>query len=270
MTTDPAVRPEIIDFYTRSDEATRLHATATGTLELVRTRELLRRHLPPAPARVLDVGGGPGTHAHWLAADGYTVHVVDPVPKHVSRAGALDGVTSELGDARRLTAAAGTYDVVLLLGPLYHLHDKGDRLSALTEAARVVRPGGLVAAAAISRYSPLLDYIATTGITEPAVQDGVRDTLNQGRYAGQRGFTVAYFQTSDELREEVTEAGFADPTLYGVEGPGWVAVKAIEKYADTNLLGMPMYDAALAAARLAEPHDALIDASAHILAMTHT
>ncbi|MET9958103.1 methyltransferase domain-containing protein [Streptomyces sp. NPDC006326] len=270
MTSNPAVRQEIIDFYTHSDEAARLHTTATGTLELERTRELLRRHLPPAPARVLDVGGGPGTHAHWLAADGYTVHIVDPVPKHVSQADALDGVTSELGDARRLTAAAGTYDAVLLLGPLYHLHDKGDRLSALTEAARVVRPGGLVAAAAISRYSPLLDYIATTGITEPAVQDGVRDTLAKGRYAGQRGFTVAYFQTSEELREEVTEAGFADPTLYGVEGPGWVAVKAIEKYADTNLLGKPMYDAALAAARLAEPHDALIDASAHILAITHT
>ncbi|MGW0896857.1 class I SAM-dependent methyltransferase [Streptomyces goshikiensis] len=269
MTSNPAVRPEIIDFYTRSDEAARLHTTATGTLELARTRKLLRRHLPPASARVLDVGGGPGTHARWLAADGYTVHVVDPVPKHVSKAAALDGVTAELGDARQLTAAAGTYDVVLLLGPLYHLHDKADRLSALTEAARVVRPGGLIAAAAISRYSPLLDYIATTGITEPAIQDGVRDTLNQGRYAGQRGFTVAYFQTSDELRAEVTEAGLADPTMYGIEGPGWVAVKAIEKYTSTNLLGTEMYDAALAAARIADPHPALIDASAHILAIVN-
>ncbi|MGW6388903.1 class I SAM-dependent methyltransferase [Streptomyces sp. NPDC055103] len=199
MTSNPAVRPEIIDFYTRSDEAARLQTTATGTLEFTRTRELLRRHLPPAPARVLDVGGGPGTHARWLADDGYTVHVVDPVPKHVTQAAAIDGVTAELGDARRLTAAARTYDVVLLLGPLYHLHDKTDRISALTEAARVARPGGLIAAAAISRYSPLLDYIATTGITESAIQDGVRDTLAQGRYAGQRGFTVAYFQTSAEL-----------------------------------------------------------------------
>ncbi|MFB7781325.1 class I SAM-dependent methyltransferase [Streptomyces vinaceus] len=268
MTRNPAVRPEIIDFYTRSDEAARLYATATGALELARTRELLRRHLPPPPARVIDVGGGPGAHARWLAEDGYTVHVVDPVPKHVSQASRLDGVTAEVGDARALTAAADSYDVVLLLGPLYHLHDKADRFSALVEAARVARPGGLVAAAAISRYSPLLDYIATTGITEPAIQDGVRDTLDQGRYAGQRGFTVAYFQTANELREEITEAGLADPTLYGVEGPGWVAVKAIEKYTATNLLDTAMYDAALAAARLAEPHAALTDASAHILAIT--
>ena len=46
-------------------------------LELVRTREVLRRHLPPPPARVLDVGGGTGVHARWLLADGYQVHLVD-------------------------------------------------------------------------------------------------------------------------------------------------------------------------------------------------
>ncbi|MEW1633548.1 class I SAM-dependent methyltransferase [Streptomyces sp. NPDC093801] len=264
----PAVRPEIIDFYTRSNEAARLLATATGALEFARTRELLRRHLPPAPARVLDVGGGPGAHARWLAEDGYTVHVVDPVSKHVTQAAAVDGVTAELGDARHLAATADTYDVVLLLGPLYHLHDQHDRISALTEAARVARPGGVIAAAAISRYSPLLDYIATTGITESAIQDGVRDTLAQGRYAGQRGFTVAYFQTSTELRAEITDAGLTDPTLYGIEGPGWVAVKAIEKYTGANLMDTDMYEAALAAARIAEPHAALIDASAHILAVT--
>ncbi|MFJ5546730.1 class I SAM-dependent methyltransferase [Streptomyces sp. NPDC093225] len=268
MTSKPSVRPEIIDFYARSDEAARLSTTATGVLEFTRTRELLRRHLPPAPARVLDVGGGPGTHARWLADDGYTVHVVDPVPKHVTQATAVAGVTAELGDARSLSAAAGTYDVVLLLGPLYHLHDKTDRISALREAARVARPGGLIAAAAISRYSPLLDYIATTGITESAIQDGVRDTLAQGRYAGQRGFTVAYFQTSTELRAEITAVGLTDPTLFGIEGPGWVAVKAIEKYTGANLMGTDMYEAALAAARLAEPHPALTDASAHILAFT--
>ncbi|MEU3904180.1 class I SAM-dependent methyltransferase [Streptomyces goshikiensis] len=270
MTNHPAVRPEIIEFYTRSDEAARLQTTATGALEFERTRELLRRHLPPPPARVLDVGGGPGTHARWLAADGYAVHVVDPVLKHVDQAAVVDGVTAEAGDARGLTAETDAYDVVLLLGPLYHLHERGDRLAALREAARVVRPGGLIAAAAISRYSPLLDYIATTSITEPSIQDGVRDTLAEGRYAGQRGFTVAYFQTSAELRAEVTEAGLAEPALYGIEGPGWVAVKAIEKYTGVNLMGTEMYEAALAAARLAEPHGALTDASAHVLAVTRT
>ncbi|MEV4333334.1 class I SAM-dependent methyltransferase [Streptomyces sp. NPDC049597] len=69
---------------------------------------------------------------------------------------AATGASAELGDARALTAAGSTYDVVLLLGPLYHLLDREDRLKALAEAGRVVRPGGLVAAATIGRYASLV------------------------------------------------------------------------------------------------------------------
>lgn len=80
------VDPRIASYYTEYDEASRLHSTAVGRLEFERTRELLRRSLPPPPARVLDVGGGPGTHARWLVEDGYEVLLVDPVPKHVEQA----------------------------------------------------------------------------------------------------------------------------------------------------------------------------------------
>ncbi len=78
----------------------------------------------------------------------------------------------------------------------------------------------------ISRYSHLLDCIAMTNITERHIQEGVRGTLDEGRYSGSRGFTYAYFQTSAELREELTAVGLADHTVYGVEGPGWVAAAA--------------------------------------------
>ncbi|MFD8148287.1 class I SAM-dependent methyltransferase [Streptomyces sp. NPDC059708] len=267
MSSFQPVRPEILAFYNDSDEAGRLRSTATGMLELERTQELLRRHLPPVPARILDVGGGPGAHARWLTEDGHAVHLVDPVSKHIAQAAEIPGVTTELGDARILTAANSSFDAVLLLGPLYHLHERADRLAALREARRVLRPGGMLAAAVISRYSPLLDYLATTGIAEPAIQDGVRTTLDEGRYSGARGFTHAYFQTSTELREELNEAGFTEPAVYGVEGPGWVAVKAITKYAGIDLIGTPMYEAALAAARVAEPYPALTDSSAHMLAV---
>lgn len=101
-------------------------------------------------------------HARWLAADGYEVHLVDPVPAHVEAAAALPGVSAELGDARQLSAQDRSADVVLLLGPLYHLTEPADRARALTEAQRVLRPGGLVAAAAISRYLSLLEA-GTTG-----------------------------------------------------------------------------------------------------------
>src|SRR5439155_17552854 len=107
----------------------------SARLELVRTQEILRRHLPNPPADILDVGGATGVHAAWLAADGYRVHIVDLTPRHVEKArsdlGPL-GVTAELGDARSLSAADASFDVVLLFGPLYHLVDRADRLRALT------------------------------------------------------------------------------------------------------------------------------------------
>ena len=81
---------------------------------------------PAAPsrtaARVLDVGGGAGVHAAWLADDGHSVHVIDPMPSHVEQANRLAGprrrITAEVGDARRLAVTDGTVDAVLLLGPL--------------------------------------------------------------------------------------------------------------------------------------------------------
>ena len=76
---------EMFAFYAGFAEAERL-AEGQGGFERVRTQELLERHLPPAPGVVLDVGGGPGVHALWLAARGYAVHLVDAVPRHVEQA----------------------------------------------------------------------------------------------------------------------------------------------------------------------------------------
>jgi SAM-dependent methyltransferase len=102
---------------------------ARNHLELIRTRELLLRQLPSPPAVVLDVGGGTGVHATWLAGRGYSVHLVDLVSEHV-RAAAEDGlVTAEVGDARRLTQADASVDAVLLLGPRYHLVSVRDPFS---------------------------------------------------------------------------------------------------------------------------------------------
>jgi len=60
----------------------------SSRIEFARTKELLRRFLPPAPATILDVGGGPGIYAVWLADEGYQVHLVDALPLHVEEAAA--------------------------------------------------------------------------------------------------------------------------------------------------------------------------------------
>src|SRR3954451_9655064 len=129
------------------DEDVRLTLSPHGRLEFARTVELLERVLPAPPARVLDVGGGTGVHARWLAAAGFEVILVDLLPEHVSQAARIDGVEAVVGDARGLALDSDAFDVVLLLGPLYHLTAASDRLAALREAARVARPGSPVAAA---------------------------------------------------------------------------------------------------------------------------
>ena len=114
------VTRELLAYYEQDREHDRLRE-GRGRLEFWRTQDVLRRILPPAPARVLDVGGGTGVHAEWLSTDGYEVELLDPIPLHVERAAELAGVTARLGDARELPVPDESADAVLLLGPLYHL-----------------------------------------------------------------------------------------------------------------------------------------------------
>jgi SAM-dependent methyltransferase len=253
--------PDLHRFYVqRYVEDDRLRMSPHGRLEFARTRELLGRRLPGAPARVLDVGGGTGAHARWLAEEGYEVHVVDIVPEHVEQAARITGVSAAVGDARALEQAGGWADVVLLLGPLYHLLSRAERVAALGEARRVARPGGLVAAAAISRYAGLLDFAALGRLdaeTEPLLRDAIATGLHDPRL----GFTSAYFHLPDELAGELREAGLAEVEVYGVEGPTGPALDAHGMEQVEELL-----PAAVACARVVERDPALIAASAHLLA----
>ena len=81
----PRTPPEMAAHYDSGVERPRL-GQGTGRLEFARTCEVIERYLPPAPAVVLDVGGGPGVYACWLARRGYEVHLVDAVPLHVEQA----------------------------------------------------------------------------------------------------------------------------------------------------------------------------------------
>ncbi|MFG2882980.1 class I SAM-dependent methyltransferase [Streptomyces sp. NPDC048297] len=268
VTAEPHVSSELLEFYGNTiDESERLTSSADGLLELLRTQEILRRYLPSGRARVLDVGGGPGTHARWLVKDGHFVHVVDPVPRHVSHA-ATTGATVEIGDARNLTAPDHSYDVVLLLGPLYHLPERAERDRALAEALRVVKPGGLIAAAAVGRYATLFEHVATTRLDKEIVRDTVRERLRTGFHEpGSKGFSTVYFHTPQELAEELTQAGLDDVQLHNVEGPAWAVLKGTEQYTQGTIGNSPLFRAALEAARLADAHPALLCTASHLLAV---
>ena len=140
--------------------------TARGRLEHLRISDLNDRFLPCPPATILDIGGGTGPYAHPLAAAGYSVHLLDATPLHVVEA--IKAASPEhpltsatVGDARALPFEDALADAALLFGPLYHLHDRSDRLLALREAHRVLRPGGRLFATAISRYASFMRVCST-------------------------------------------------------------------------------------------------------------
>jgi ubiquinone/menaquinone biosynthesis C-methylase UbiE len=223
---------EIIDFYTQSyDEAGRLER-GLGRLEIVRVRELLRRYLPPPPAVVCDVGGGAGVHAFWLAGLGYTVHLLDIVPRHIAQArqaladpGAPRLASLGVGDARALPYPERSADALLLFGPLYHLTECVDRSLALHEAHRVLRPGGLLLAYAISRYASTLYGLRNALVWDRAYQAMIAQELSCGQHRqppGWKVLTTAFFHSPDELRAELAEAGMPPQAVVGIQGPGWI------------------------------------------------
>jgi len=252
--------PEGRAFYT--DEDARLRSRAHGVLERIRTQELLARFLPAPPARVLDVGGGTGVHAEWLAQRGYDVHLVDLIDAHVDRAARLAGVTAAVGDARSLSEPEASQDAVLVLGPLYHLPERDERLRVLAEARRVARPGAPVLAAGISRYAALMD-IGSDGRLSEAVEPFLQHLHATGEFrGGVVGFTSAYFHLPEELARDLADAGLHEVRVYGVEGPAGPTLRAL----GVDCLDERL-DAAARAARMVERDPLLIAASGHLLAV---
>ncbi|MCL4505897.1 MAG: class I SAM-dependent methyltransferase, partial [Chloroflexi bacterium] len=118
--------------------------------------------LPGPPASVLDIGGGPGRYALALARQGYGVSLLDLAQNNLdfarsqARAAGVTLVDYAHGNAVDLSAfRTASFDVALLMGPLYHLTAQADRQSAISEALRVLKPGGIIAAAFVTRYAPI-------------------------------------------------------------------------------------------------------------------
>jgi ubiquinone/menaquinone biosynthesis C-methylase UbiE len=249
------------------DEAIRI-TEGIGQLELYRTRELVRRHLPSGSLRVLDVGGAAGVHAQWLAGDGHHVHLVDPMRRHVDQARRLaptnGSIAAELGDARELPARDESFDAVLVLGPLYHLTEKEDRIGALSEARRVARPGAPIFVAGISRFASLFDGLSREFLFDPAfraiVDHDLRDGQHRNSEARANWFTTAYFHHPDELEGEARAAGLEVVELLGVEGlAGWLPHLGDRWSDETDR------ETILVAARATEAEPALRGLSAHLL-----
>ncbi len=259
---------DVIAYYTRVPETDRLTARAGGALEFARTQELLLRHLPPAPATVLDIGGGTGPYARWLAGLGYRVCLLDLVPAHVAEAAAAPAAGSAplgavLGNALSLPFAAAAADAVLLLGPLYHLTRRELRLQALREARRALKPGGRVFAVAVSRFASLIDGLYFGFLTDPEYQRITYGDLRDGQHrnpADKDYWTTAYFHRPNELAAEVAEAEFSVLDQVAIEGPYRTVPDLAAWWSDAS-----RRELLLAAIRAVEHEPSLLGLSSHIL-----
>ncbi len=196
--------------------------------EFAVTMRALRDYLPCPPAKILDVGGGPGRYAIALTERGYGVTVVDLSKDclEFARAKAKEaGVTLDgyvHCDARDLSSfAEHGYDAVLLMGPLYHLLSETDRRSALNEAARVLKAGGTIVASFITRYAPIRFWarykpahiVEHWRQYEEFLATGVLEAPDEGG-----GFPDAHFAHPLEVKPFMEEAGFRTVELIGCEG----------------------------------------------------
>jgi ubiquinone/menaquinone biosynthesis C-methylase UbiE len=261
-------KPNVIDFYQNHyDEQGRLLRNKSA-LEFARTQDIILRYLPKPPASVLDVGGGPGRYSAWLAELGYSVKLLDIVPKHIEQARALSDslagkrFEAQIGDATNLEVEDNSQDAVLELGPLYHLIEKRQRTAALSAAHRVLKSGGWLVVAAITRYASVL-----SGLLEDLLEDAeFKPVFERDLVDGQhlphstRDFTTAHFHHPEELKAEVKEAGFRFENLLAVEGPLWLLEDLGERWVDTSRRAQLLH-----ALNRIEAEPSLLGASLHFL-----
>jgi ubiquinone/menaquinone biosynthesis C-methylase UbiE len=256
--------PALEKYYSEGNEQKRL---SSHNLEKDRTLRILRKFLPSTPATILDIGGAAGIYAFPLAEMGYKVHLIDPIALHIQQAketatnNKLKLASYSVGDARQLDQKNNSIDVVLLFGPLYHLIKKEDRHKALQEAYRVLKPGGILFAAGITRFASFMDAMhkkvvaQKSQVIEQEFKTGIHEKILEG-------FSFAYLHHPYELKEEIEKNRFENVTVRAIEGPVWDK-RSIEALAQDE----EEWEKVLMFLEQIETEETILRASAHIMAV---
>lgn len=193
-------------------------------IEFEITKMYLDEYITRTGLEIFDIGGGPGRYSFYLAGKGHCVTLLD-LSRHnievakekaaefgISLAGYIKGDALELGMHEK------QYDVVLLMGPLYHLISEADRIKAVRNAIKVLRSGGIIAASFISQYAPIQDALAHMKfVGYPGEEEALLGYLNNGANKEGDGFTTAYFTGADEARKLMNGFDLEELAFAGVE-----------------------------------------------------
>jgi ubiquinone/menaquinone biosynthesis C-methylase UbiE len=157
----------LTDFYSNYDEDSRLRSRH-GMVEFLTTMRYIEKYLKPG-MRILEIGAGTGRYSHASAQMGYAVDAVELVEHNIEifrrNTRSDEQITVQQGDARDLSLFSdNTYDVTLLLGPMYHLFTTDDQKKALSEAIRVTKPGGTVYVAYCGNDATMVQFCFGRGM----------------------------------------------------------------------------------------------------------
>lgn len=157
----------LTEYYGSYDEDSRLRSKH-GMVEFLTTMRYVEKYLKPG-MRVLEIGAATGRYSHALAQKGYQVDAVELVQHNIDifREKTMPGenVTIRQGNAKNLSFFAdNTYDITLLLGPMYHLYTVEEQKQALAEAIRVTKKGGIICAAYCGNDATMVQYCFGRGM----------------------------------------------------------------------------------------------------------
>lgn len=226
-------------FYQNYNEDKRM---VENILEYVRCKDIISRSLKKDCMSILDIGGATGAFSFWLAEKGHRVSLIDFMPKHIEIAQKREKEkeikldSTIVGDARELPYKDNCFDLVLLMGPLYHLTKKSDRLKSLKEAYRVLKPGGKIIAEVISRFASMVDGFKFDLVKDPEyiqiMKRDIKTGLHKDTSTCQEYFTNAFFHLPEDVRFELVESGFIFEDLIAVESFGCTIPEVDKKIQD--------------------------------------
>jgi len=218
------VHPEIEDFYqNKCNEDERM---MRRPLEYLRCKEIISRYLKRNKMEIADIGGATGAFSFWLALQDHKVHLLDYTPLHIEQAkengkkNNCELASYTCGDARQLPYQNNQFDMVLEMGPLYHLQNNQDRMQCLSEAMRILKNEGIIICEVISRYVNLFEGFQCSLINDERFVEILDEDLETGNHTpGETSyFTTAFFHTPNLIITELEKAGFSNISLIPVEG----------------------------------------------------
>ncbi len=217
---------ELIAQYTHADEDLRLVRQNITRMEFDTTLHVLQKYLKHDTV-ITELGAATGRYSLHYASKKHRVTAVELAPDQVdilTRKASEQQIPIDIFQGNAVSVPFiedETQDAVLILGPLYHLREEESRQSVLKEAMRILKPGGIVAVAYISRFfvtgmfAQHFPELVTRKVLEQLVQTGTVDDSRADRF-----FRVGYFGTPTEIEALVTSTGFSLREHVATDGYG--------------------------------------------------